>query len=68
MRSLNTFTNIGRKYMEMKQRRGDESRQEIDELRVLDSEEYTELKIKLETEIQTREQYLQEVVSNRFPL
>lgn len=46
----------------MKQRRGEESRTEIDELRVLDAEEYTELKIKLETEIQTREQYLQEVI------
>ena len=48
--------------MDMKQRRGEESRTEIDELRVLDAEEYTELKIKLETEIQTREQYLQEVI------
>ncbi len=47
--------------MELKQRRNEEARQEVEELRVLDAEEYTELKIKLETEIQIREQYLQEM-------
>ena len=45
----------------MKQRKSEEAREEIDQLRLLDSEEHTELKIKLETEIQTREQYLQEL-------
>ena len=40
-----------------------EARKQIEELRILEAEEYHELKIKLETEIQTLEQHLQEVKS-----
>jgi dynein regulatory complex protein 1 len=49
--------------MELKQQRHEESRRQLDELRVMEAEEYNELKIKLETEIQTLEQHLQEVAS-----
>src|SRR4051812_24832893 len=39
------------------------SRSSTDDLRVLEAEEYTILKVKLETEIQTLEQHLQEMKS-----
>lgn len=49
------------KFMELKRERSEEARKQIEELRILEAEEYHELKIKLETEIQTLEQHLQEV-------
>ncbi len=51
------------KFMEWKQERGEEARKQIEELRIMEAEEYNELKIKLETEIQTLEQHLQGVIS-----
>ena len=48
-------------YMESKQKKQQEYMDEIARMRVRDSEEYHKLKIKLETDIQTLEQQLQEM-------
>ncbi|KAG7398939.1 hypothetical protein PHYBOEH_010044 [Phytophthora boehmeriae] len=48
-------------YMETKQTRDEQYLHEIEELRVRDAEDYIELKIKLETNIQTLEQQLEEM-------
>lgn len=48
--------------MEWKQERAEEARNQIEELRILEAEEYNEMKIKLELEIQTLEQYYQAVI------
>jgi len=48
-------------YMETKQKKQQEYMDEISRMRVRDSEEYHKLKIKLETDIQTLEQQLQEM-------
>ncbi|RLN50254.1 hypothetical protein BBJ28_00003753 [Nothophytophthora sp. Chile5] len=48
-------------YMEAKQTRDEQYLKEIEDLRVRDAEDYTELKIKLETNIQTLEQQLEEM-------
>ncbi|KAF1778519.1 hypothetical protein GQ600_16378 [Phytophthora cactorum] len=47
--------------MEAKQTRDEQYLQEIESLRVRDAEDYNELKIKLETNIQTLEQQLEEM-------
>ncbi|PRP79860.1 hypothetical protein PROFUN_12472 [Planoprotostelium fungivorum] len=47
------------KYAESRQERDEEARQQIETLQTIEAEEYNELKIKLETEIQTLEQHLQ---------
>eukprot|EP01116_Phalansterium_solitarium_P015930 TRINITY_DN3584_c0_g1_i1.p1 TRINITY_DN3584_c0_g1~~TRINITY_DN3584_c0_g1_i1.p1 ORF type:complete len:660 (-),score=312.37 TRINITY_DN3584_c0_g1_i1:391-2370(-) len=49
------------KYMELRHDRNEEITQQLDDLRVFEAEEYNELKIKLETEIQALEQQLQEM-------
>ncbi|GMH87953.1 hypothetical protein TrST_g12260 [Triparma strigata] len=48
-------------YMTMKQEREEQYQREIDDLLVKDAEEYNKLKIKLETDIQTLEQQLEEM-------
>ena len=48
-------------YMEAKQKREEQHQREIDDLLVKDAEEYNKLKIKLETDIQTLEQQLEEM-------
>lgn len=48
-------------YMETKQQRDEQYLKEIEDLRVRDAEDYNALKIKLETNIQTLEQQLEEM-------
>ncbi len=48
-------------YMDAKQQREEQYQHEIDELRVKGGEDYNKLKIKLETDIQTLEQQLEEM-------
>ncbi len=48
-------------YMEAKQEREEQYQRELDELRTADAEDYNKLKIKLETNIQTLEQQLEEM-------
>jgi dynein regulatory complex protein 1 len=48
-------------YMDAKQKREEQYQRELDELVVKDAEEYNKLKIKLETDIQTLEQQLEEM-------
>jgi dynein regulatory complex protein 1 len=48
-------------FMAMKQKREEQHQQEIEDVIVHDSEEYNKLKIKLETDIQTLEQQLEEM-------
>ncbi|CEG45450.1 drc1_chlre ame: full=dynein regulatory complex protein 1 [Plasmopara halstedii] len=48
-------------YMEVKQTRDEQYLQEIEDLRLRDAEEYNELKKKLETNIQTLEQQLEDM-------
>lgn len=47
--------------MQAKQQREEKYQQEISDLLVKDTEEYNKLKIKLETDIQTLEQQLEEM-------
>jgi dynein regulatry complex protein 1 len=47
--------------MEWKQERLEDDLRQVEQLQIRDSEEYNMLKIKLEDEIQTLEQQLQEV-------
>lgn len=48
-------------FMEAKQQRQEQSQREIEDLLNRDGEEYTKLKVKLETDIQTLEQQLEEM-------
>ena len=48
-------------YMDARRRRVEEDQQQLEAQRVQDNEDYSILKIKLETEIQTLEQQLEEM-------
>lgn len=70
MQSLPLFVNklsspilvtMVREYMDAKLKREEKYQKEIDELRIRDAEDYKKLKIKLETDMQTLEQQLEEV-------